>query len=145
MSLKQTIPINDFTYELPEERIALHPLPERDQSKILIYKNGDIGHSVFSKLSDHLPADSILFFNNTKVIPARLSFEKETGASIEIFLLDPVWPSPIVSLAMSSKEKSRWHCTIGNLKRWKENSPLHLQHPKLELTVNLIDNENGTV
>src|SRR5882672_4704901 len=97
MSIKQTIPINDFTYELPEERIALHPLPERDQSKLLVYQKENIHHSNFSKLSEFLPSDSILFFNNTKVIPARLFFKKETGAEIEVFLLDPVWPSPIVA------------------------------------------------
>lgn len=89
------INITDYTYNLPEERIALHPLPERDQSKLLIYQNENINHSNFSKLSEFLPATSILFFNNTKVIPARLIFKKETGAEIEIFLLDPVWPSPL--------------------------------------------------
>src|SRR5215831_4941772 len=124
------ININDYTYYLPEERIALHPLPQRDQSKLLVYQNRNIQHSSFSNLAEFLPDNSILFFNNTKVIPARLIFKKDTGSEIEIFLLDPVWPSPIVALAMHAKQKSQWHCTIGNLKRWKENSKLKIRSSK---------------
>jgi len=139
------ININDYTYDLPDERIALHPLPERDQSKLLVYQNGEIIHSNFSRLTEFLPANSILFFNNTRVIPARLLFKKETGAGIEIFLLDPVWPSPIVSLAMSATQKSRWHCTIGNLKRWKDNSKLKIKNSKLELEATLVNKEKTIV
>jgi len=137
--------INDYTYNLPEERIALHPLPERDHSKLLVYQMGDIRHSNFSKLAEFLPSNSILFFNNTKVIPARLFFKKETGAEIEIFLLDPVWPSPIVALAMTANQKSRWHCTIGNLKRWKENSTLKITVGDLVLEATLIDLQKSIV
>jgi len=139
------ININDYTYNLPEKRIALHPLPERDQSKLLVYQKGNINHSSFSKLSEFLPSDSILFFNNTKVIPARLFFKKETGAEIEIFLLDPVWPSPVVALAMTAKQISQWHCTIGNLKRWKENSTLKILRGELILEATLIDQEKNIV
>ena len=139
------ININDYTYDLPEGRIAFHPLQERDQSKLLVYQNGNIHHSNFLKLSDFLPANSVLFFNNTKVIPARLIFKKETGAEIEIFLLDPVWPSPIVALAMSARQKSQWHCTIGNLKRWKESSKLTIKNSKVELNATLIDRVKAIV
>jgi len=139
------IKISDYTYDLPEERIAFHPLQERDQSKLLVYQNGNVQHSNFSKLSEFLPSNSILFYNNTKVIPARLIFKKETGAEIEIFLLDPVWPSPIVALAMNAKQTSRWHCTIGNLKRWKENSKLKIKNSKLELEATLVDREKSIV
>ena len=139
------IKISDYTYDLPEERIAFHPLQERDQSKLLVYQNGNVQHSNFSKLSEFLPSNSILFYNNTKVIPARLIFKKETGAEIEIFLLDPVWPSPIVALAMNAKQTSRWHCTIGNLKRWKENSKLKIKNSKLELEATLVDREKSNV
>ncbi len=134
--------IQDYSYKLPEDRIALHPLAERDQSKLLVYQNGDIQHSIFSALTEFIPKNSILFFNNTKVIPARLFFTKETGATIEIFLLHPVWPSPIVSLAMSVKEKSQWHCTIGNLKRWQENFLLKIETDHFKLQAQLIDKEN---
>lgn len=139
------IKITDYTYELPEGRIATHPLAERDQSKLLVYKEGEITHSSFYNLVDFLPKDSILFFNNTKVIPARIFFQKETGAIIEVFLLNPVSPSPIVALAMMAKGKSRWHCTIGNLKRWKENSDLIFETNDLILKAQLIDRENGVV
>ncbi len=140
-----SIKISDYTYELPEDRIALHPLAERDQSKLLVYQEGEITHSNFSKLTDFLPENSILFFNDTKVIPARLFFKKETGAVIEIFLLHPLWPSPIVALAMSAQGKCQWHCTIGNLKRWAPNSKLQITNDKLELNATLINRENGLV
>lgn len=140
-----SIKISDFTYELPEDRIALHPLAERDQSKLLVYREGKIAHSIFSNLSEFLPSNSILFFNNTKVIPARLFFKKDTGATIEIFLLNPVWPSPIVALAMSAKKKCRWHCTIGNLKRWTDNYELRITNDELVLVARLIERENGIV
>ena len=139
------ININDYTYHLPEERIASHPLPERDQSKLLVYQNGEIVHTRFSELSGFIPAASTLFFNNTKVIPARLMVQKETGASIELFLLDPVWPSPVVSVAMNTKQKSRWHCTIGNLKRWNESHELHLTKDDITLSARLTDRANGIV
>src|SRR6478736_9145093 len=139
------IKISDYTYDLPEERIAFHPLQERDQSKLLVYQNGNVQHSNFSKLSEFLPSNSILFYNNTKVIQERLIFKKETGAEIEIFLLDPVWPSPIVALAMNAKQKSQWHCTIRNLKRWKENSKLKIKNSKLELEATLVDREKSNV
>jgi len=145
MPFNQSILINDFTYELPEDKIALHPLPVRDQSKLLVYQKGNIQHSTFSTVSEFLPPHSILFFNNTKVIPARLIFKKETGAEIEIFLLDPVWPSPIVALAMNANQKSQWHCTIGNLKRWKENSTLKIKNSKVELDATLVDREKAIV
>jgi S-adenosylmethionine:tRNA ribosyltransferase-isomerase len=141
----QLININDYSYNLPEERIALHPLPVRDQSKLLVYKNGTINHAVFSELANFVPANSILLFNNTKVIPARLIFKKDTGAAIEIFLLDPVWPTPIVAIAMSAKQKSRWHCTVGNAKRWREHSPLKITRGDLTVEATLVDKAKSTV
>ncbi|HLZ17540.1 MAG TPA: S-adenosylmethionine:tRNA ribosyltransferase-isomerase [Cyclobacteriaceae bacterium] len=139
------INIGDYTYHLPEERIASHPLPERDQSKLLVYQNGRIIHSGFSQLSGFIPFGSALFFNNTKVIPARLIFQKDTGASIELFLLDPIWPSPVVSVAMGTTQKSQWHCSIGNLRRWNENRKLHLTANDLTLSARLADRKNGVV
>lgn len=140
-----SIKISDYTYELPDDRIALHPLAERDQSKLLIYREGKISHAVFSQLSDFLPSNSILFFNNTKVIPARLFFKKESGAAIEVFLLNPILPSPIVSLAMGVKEKCQWHCAIGNLKRWKDDFELKTSSDKLVLNARLVNRERGIV
>jgi len=144
-STQSVISISDYTYKLPEDRIALHPVAQRDQSKLLVYRNASIAHTTFSELSAFIPVDSILFFNNTKVIPARLLFKKDTGAAIELFLLDPVWPSKIVALAMTAKQKSRWHCTIGNLKRWKENSKLKIIDNDLILEATLVDIEKKIV
>src|SRR6187551_4095085 len=94
--------LKDFTYSLPQDRIALYPLSKRDSSKLLVYNQGDIKDEQFSSLDQYIPADSILFFNDTKVIPARLHFLKDTGAEIEIFLLNPVAPSALLQVAMQS-------------------------------------------
>jgi S-adenosylmethionine:tRNA ribosyltransferase-isomerase len=145
MSTERTISIAYYTYELPEDRIALHPLADRDQSKLLVYQNGELQHSRFSNLAEFLSTNTRLFFNNTKVIPARLFFQKETGATIEVFLLNPVSPSPIVSLAMATQGKCSWHCTIGNLKRWNENTTLKIENATFRLEARLVDKENATV
>ena len=137
--------INDYKYNLSQDKIALYPLEERDHSKLLVYKNGHITHSSFNNLSQFLPENSILFFNNTKVIPARLIFHKDTGASIELFLLNPILPSPLVSLAMESKGCSQWRVTIGNAKRWNDGKPLVMKVKGAELIASLIDKEKGIV
>jgi S-adenosylmethionine:tRNA ribosyltransferase-isomerase len=112
--------INDYIYELPEERIAKYPAEERDKSKLLIYKNGDIQQNSFNNISEYLPSDSCLVFNNTKVIPARIIFKKESGAQIEVFCLEPVLPSNDFSLILQQKGECVWNCLVGNLKKWKE-------------------------
>lgn len=105
-------------YRLPDERIARYPLPQRDQSKLLVWRNGEITDSVFRSLADFLPAKGLLIFNNTKVIRARLMFQKPTGARIEIFCLDPVDPADY-QLAFQQTGRCIWNCMIGNLKKWK--------------------------
>src|SRR5688572_13837345 len=109
------IHIQDFTYNLPESNIAVHPLTARDESKLLVYRQGKIQHEFFQSLTDFLPGNSTLFFNDTKVIPARIYFQKETGAAIEIFLLSPTEPSAIMAEAMRAQKRCTWQCTIGNL------------------------------
>lgn len=111
---------SNYTYDLPREKIAIYPLSQRDSAKLLIYRKGEISHSIFKSLPDLLPPDSFLFFNNTKVIPARLHFRKESGAVIEIFLLNPVHPSPLLAQTMASTQRCTWQCAIGNLKKWPE-------------------------
>ncbi|WP_224998878.1 S-adenosylmethionine:tRNA ribosyltransferase-isomerase [Cesiribacter sp. SM1] len=120
------VQLDDYRYELPDERIARHPLPERDKSKLLFYSAGDIEHRRFFELPRLLPANSLLVFNNTKVIPARLGFKKETGAQIEIFLLQPLAPTTDIQLAMGASGFSSWQCIIGNRKRWRDGKPLQL-------------------
>lgn len=138
------ISISDYTYTLPPERIAVYPLANRDQSKLLFYDRGAIDHQIFSSLPSLLPADSLLFFNDTKVIPARLHFQKDTGAVIEIFLLHPVLPSSLVMEAMQAHHRCTWQCTLGNLKRWKD-EPLFKTFHGITLKATLRDREEGLV
>ena len=133
-------PINilDYTYELPPEKIADYPMRERDHSKLLVYDQGKIIHSRFDNITTFLPKDSILFFNNTKVIPARLLFYKDTGAAIEVFLLKP-FSSSLVQEAMHAKTSVQWECSIGNLKRWTPGTKLKQMLGDITLHAELID------
>ncbi|MEQ9376103.1 MAG: S-adenosylmethionine:tRNA ribosyltransferase-isomerase [Imperialibacter sp.] len=114
------INVSEYTYDLPDERIAKFPLEDRSASKLLFYNKGSIEHLRFKSIPSLLPENTSLYFNNTKVIPARLAFQKPTGAVIEIFLLQPTLPSPVISVAMEAKSPVVWKCMIGNAKRWKE-------------------------
>ncbi len=143
--MQKDILIKDYWYELPQEKIALYPLPDREKSKLLIYQKDAIKHSRFEQLSSFLPSNSTLFFNNTKVIPARIFFQKETGAIIELFLLNPLSPSPIVQQAMEARRSNRWVCTIGNLKRWSPGTTLVKSIRDITITATLIDREKGVV
>ncbi len=116
--MEPKIKIQDYTYNLPEDRIAKYPLEKRDASKILIFKNNIISESKFSNLTELLPPSCALIFNDTKVVPARLLFKKETGAIIEIFCLEPFKPLDY-SMAFSSIHECSWNVVIGNAKRWK--------------------------
>ena len=110
------ISIADFTYPLPEEKIAKHPKPERDQSKLLVY-NKSISHHQFFNIPDLLPSQTLLVLNNTKVIHARLGFRRSSGALIELFCLEPNGQS--VEEALMDRQSCRWNCLVGNAKRWK--------------------------
>lgn len=112
------IEIEDYNYPLPNERIAKYPLQERDHSKLLLYRQGEISHTSFYNIGDYLPDNSLLVFNDTKVIHARLFFSKETGAVIEIFCLEP-WQMP-ASQSFEQRERCQWKCLIGHNKKWKE-------------------------
>jgi len=113
------IHIIDFNYPLPEERIAKFPIARRDHSKLLIYNKGVVGEDVFCHLPDYLPKGALMVFNNTKVIQARMHFRKETGALIEVFLLEPAEPSDY-ELMFQTTGRCAWYCLVGNLKKWKE-------------------------
>ena len=124
--------ISDYTYDLPDERIAKYPVACRDTSKLLLYKDGEIGESVFRSLPDFLPKESLMVFNNTKVIYARIVFHKATGARVEVFCLEPHEPSDY-QVSFSVRGKVRWNCLIGNAKKWKEGL--------LEMYVNVSENK----
>ena len=114
-----TIYIDEFDYPLPDERIAKYPLARRDSSKLLLYRNGQIAESVFSNISAYLPDNSLLVYNNTRVIQARLVFQKITGARIEVFCLEPLTPADYAQ-SLGATTQCVWKCMIGNLKKWKE-------------------------
>lgn len=113
------IRIDDYNYELPNERIAKFPLKQRDHSKLLIYNHGDVSGDIFYNLPNYLPADALMIFNNTRVIQARLHFRKETGALIEVFLMEPMQPADYEQMFQATSHCS-WLCMIGNLKKWKD-------------------------
>lgn len=113
------IHIADYNYPLPSERIAKYPLKERDQSKLLLYRQGNVGEDVFANLSAYLPKGSLLVFNNTRVIQARIHFRKETGALIEVFLMEPAQPTDYERIFQATGHCA-WLCMVGNLKKWKE-------------------------
>ncbi|MEN9685644.1 MAG: hypothetical protein RLZZ28_1430 [Bacteroidota bacterium] len=125
--------IADFTYDLPEERIARFPLPERDQSKLLIYRQGTISESFYYSLAEEIPANSLLVFNNTRVVEARLLFEKENGSKIEIFCLEPADQYADITSAMLQKNRVWWKCLVGGAKKWKE-APLLARFKKNDAT-----------
>ncbi len=112
--------IKDYTYPLPEEKIARYPLAERDESKLLIYKEGNIEQSIYKNLAQFLPSHSFLIFNNTKVIGARLLFTKPSGSTIELFCLEPSDEYKDVTAAMMQQDSVRWKCLVGGAKKWKK-------------------------
>ena len=113
------IKISEFNYPLPDERIAKFPLANRDESKLLVYRQGEVSEDRFTSLPDYLEPGEMMVFNNTKVIQARLHFRKETGALIEVFCLEPIAPNDYV-LSFQQTKKCSWLCMVGNLKKWKE-------------------------
>ena len=145
------ISISDYTYDLPDGRIASYPTERRDASKLLLYNKGDISHSVFSSLPDCLPQGALMVFNNTKVVPARLIFRRETGAMIEIFCLEPSEPEDY-NLSFASTSTCVWKTIVGNRKKWK-GEPIHLYLPenhnteleRLNLQATLEDGSEGNI
>ena len=111
------IHISDYTYDLPDERIAKFPMAERDHSKLLLYRRGEVGEDVFYNLPQYLPEGALMVMNNTRVIQARLHFRKETGALIEIFLLEPAMPRDYEQM-FQQISRCQWLCLVGNQKKW---------------------------
>jgi S-adenosylmethionine:tRNA ribosyltransferase-isomerase len=115
----QPIYIADYNYPLPDERIAKYPLPERDHSKLLVYRDGQVSEDRFYNVGDHIAPDSLLIYNNTRVIQARLEFHKPTGARIEVFCLEPIAPHDY-QLSLGSTTGCTWKCMVGNAKKWHD-------------------------
>ena len=132
------IRISDYNYPLPDERIAKYPLARRDSSKLLVYRHGDVTEDVFHRLPDYLPQGALMVFNNTRVIQARLHFRKDTGALIEVFLLEPFVPSDYEQMFQTTSRCS-WLCLVGNLKKWKEGTLLRsLETPRGTLMIKAV-------
>ena len=130
------IQISDYNYALPDERIAKYPLPQRDHSKLLLYRQGKVSEDVFYNLPGHLPQGALMVFNNTRVIQARMHFRKSTGALIEIFLLEPACPADYEQM-FQTRGRCSWLCLVGNLKKWKEGTltrTLNVEHGALNIT-----------
>lgn len=132
------IAISDYTYDLPDERIARYPLPERDASKLLVYKGGEITENLYRNIGDYIPENSLLVFNNTKVIHARLFFENAHGGKVEIFCLEPLDENAEMASAMSRIKTARWKCLVGRAGKWKE-KVLKKNVDDFELQVEIVD------
>ncbi|MDR2868642.1 MAG: S-adenosylmethionine:tRNA ribosyltransferase-isomerase, partial [Bacteroidales bacterium] len=140
------ISIDDFDYPLPADRIALFPAEERDRSKLLVYQKGEIKDASFYQLADFLDDKKMLIFNNSKVIHARLPVFNKTGAAIEIFCLEPLFPTPEIALAFAQKERVVWKCLVGNAKKWKEPIDIEVvvnQKP-IQIHIEKGHNDDGT-
>lgn len=145
------IRIEDYDYPLPDERIAKYPLPERDSSKLLVYRDGAVSESIFSSLPGLLPSDAVMVFNDTKVVPARMHFRRSSGAHIEIFCLEPHAPAEY-NVNFASTRSCSWKCVIGNAKRWKDDileydCPADSAFARYSLSARLLerDDRTGTV
>lgn len=143
------IHIEDYNYDLPDNRIAKYPLDERDSSKLLSYREGETSQYSFTDIPELLPEDSLMVFNDTKVVPARLHFQRESGAHIEIFCLEPVLPEEYVTM-FAVTDRCRWKCIVGNVKRWKGDT-LHLYNPledseiiQMNLRADLVERQGDT-
>ena len=139
------IRISDYSYVLPDERIAKFPLEQRDHSKLLIYRKGEVSEDLFYRLPEYLPQGALMVFNNTRVIQARMHFRKETGALIEVFLLEPAEPADYEQMFQTTGRCS-WLCLVGNLKKWKEGvlrRTISLERAGSQLTVEVSATRRG--
>jgi len=141
--------IQDFDYNISNDKIALHPKDKRDLSKLLVYRQGQFQHLIFNQLSSVLPENSFLIFNNTKVIPARIFLKKLTGTNIELFLLRPFNSNELTEQILYSQSEIQWECLVGNKKRWKDSEILieTIDIEGLEITLEFkwLDRENNIV
>ena len=144
MTQKREIKLSDFTYELPKERIPKYPLEDRSASKLLVFKGKETTIDLFKNLSSHLRGDELLVYNNAKVIPARMYFQRATGAQIEILLMQPYTPANY-DQSFNAYGQIRWECMIGNLKKWKDEEVIYLAQNQELLSATLINRDKRIV
>jgi len=143
--IRTVIKIEDFDYFLPDEKIAKYPLRKRDDSKMLVYKKGKIGETVFRNLPDYFAKGDLLVFNNTRVIQARLIFKKSTGSLIEILCLEPVDPTNY-QISLQKQHTVIWQCLVGNAKRWKSGlleKSFYQQSRKIKLFAEMLEKKDA--
>lgn len=142
----QDLRIEDHSYELPDDRIARYPLPERDNSKLLIYRNGSITEDTYHNIDAHIQAGTLMVFNQAKVVHARLQFTKSTGGIIEAFCLAPHAQYTDVQTALQQKGYVFWECLVGGASKWKDGMALQMHHtdPNLRLTATIADRGRGS-
>lgn len=138
----EAVLIDEYNYPLPDERIAKYPLTQRDHSKLLVYRDGQVSEDRFYNIGDFIPDHSLLIYNNTRVIQARLVFHKESGARVEVFCLEPIAPRDY-ALNLGSSSGCTWKCMIGNLKKWKSGK-LTLSTDTFKLTAERISTTGNT-
>jgi S-adenosylmethionine:tRNA ribosyltransferase-isomerase len=139
------ISISDFTYDLPQDRIALFPLEQREDSKLLVYREGEMNENQFKNIADFLPENTVLIFNTTKVVKARLNFQTKSHHTLEVFCLGPAGNTNDPATAMELKGRVRWLCLVGNLKRWKEEEELVLSTDEIALRATLVSKNTADV
>lgn len=145
MTHPKELSIADYTYDLPDDRIAKYPLDERDASRLLIYQDGNITEDQYRQLPSHLPANSLLVFNNTRVVEARLLFQKDSGGVIEIFCLEPHEQYADITSAMQQKGKVWWYCLVGGASKWKTGQLLKKNiGDQLQLEAACLDKKPGS-
>lgn len=146
MQHPSSLKIEDYTYDLPDDRIAAYPLQERDASKLLIYRSGNIEEDVYRNIANHIPENALLVFNQTKVVNARLLFKKDTGGLIEIFCLEPHSQYPEIQTALLQKHKVWWNCMVGGASKWKPGMLLSVQHTNPDFTLNaaIVERQSGS-
>jgi S-adenosylmethionine:tRNA ribosyltransferase-isomerase len=138
----KNLSINHFDYDLPEEKIALYPLDNRSQSRLLIYKEGNISEDIYQHIADHLPKNSFLVFNDTRVIKARILFKKSTGSVIEIFCLEPHEKINDYAIILQQENTTQWKCMIGGAGKWKEKylmKSFDIHGETVQLTAELVE------
>jgi S-adenosylmethionine:tRNA ribosyltransferase-isomerase len=133
----QQFKIEDFSYDLPENRIAKYPLAERASSRLLVFKNGDISEDSYRNIDQYIPENALLVFNDTKVVHARILFQNANGGKIEVFCLEPAEENATPDVAMAQTERVRWKCLVGRLAKWKEKTLVH-QSPGLQFSAEMV-------
>lgn len=135
--------IEDYSYELPDERIAQYPKQERDSAKLLLYEQGRLTEDVYRNIANYIPSDTLIVFNQTKVVQVRLMFKKSTGANIEIFCLEPDTRYTDIQTAITQQDEVYWQCLVGGANKWKDGTTLQLQENGLLVEATIIEKDEG--